>query len=87
MRNERIILTAPNGLHARPAKELVQIARSFPGTKVTLATDAKTVDAASILSVLSLGLKNGTQVLVGADGPDEEEALSAVVSLLSHLSE
>ena len=87
MKTETITIGAPNGLHARPAGELVRMVKSFDGTGITLATKAKKVNAASILSVLSLGLKAGTEVEISAEGPREEEALAAVVSFLTQLSE
>ena len=56
MKSQRIIVQAENGLHARPVGEIVRAVKSYTGTTVTLATEAKTVNAASMLSILSLGL-------------------------------
>ena len=65
MLTKQIQIAAPNGLHARPVGELVKLVKTFPETKVTLSTPARTVNAASMLSILSLGLKCGTEVTVG----------------------
>ena len=77
-----VTITSPDGLHARPAGELVRAVKSFAGTTVSLATSAKKVNAASMLSVLSLGLKAGTEVEVIADGPQEAEAMDAVAGII-----
>ena len=82
MRTKTVTITSPDGLHARPAGELVRTVKSFAGTTVTLATSMKKVNAAGMLSVLSLGLKAGTVVEVAADGPQEAEALDAVVGII-----
>ena len=58
MVTKNVVLTAPNGMHARPATELVKLAKNLDG-KVTLATEVKSVNATSMLGVLSLGLKSG----------------------------
>ena len=73
------------GLHARPAGDLVKLVKSFAGTQVTLSTSARSVNASSILSILSLALKKGTEVEVKAVGPDEEKALAEVMRFLESL--
>ena len=56
MLSQKVVLTAPNGMHARPAGELVKLVKSLDG-KILFATAAKEVSASSILALLSLGLK------------------------------
>lgn len=82
MIREKVTVEAPNGLHARPVTELVQLVKSFSGTEITLSAGDRTVRANSMLSILSLGLKQGTVVEVAADGPAEAEAVEAIVSLI-----
>lgn len=82
MTEEKIIVEAPNGLHARPVTELVKLVKSFEGTEVTIATAAKKVKASSMLSILSLGLKRGTEIVLAAEGGDEKAALEAVKGLI-----
>lgn len=86
MISEEMLFAASEGLHARPAGELVKMVKSLAPTKVTLAQGTRTVNAASMLSVLSLGLKGGTHVVVSADGENEQEALRQVVDYLASLS-
>ncbi len=82
MTTERIILTAPNGMHARPAGELVKLVKSFAPAKVTLRTAVKEANAASMLGVLGLGMKNGAEIDVCVDGGDEAAILASVCEFL-----
>lgn len=86
MMNKTIVLTAPNGMHARPAGELVKLAKSLDG-KVTLATEIKSVSATSMLGILSLGLKSGAEITVTAEGGNEEANLTAVVDFIAAITE
>ena len=76
-------INAVQGLHARPAGELVKLAKKFTGSHIVLSTETKSADAASMLSVLSLGLKHGTVVNVSVEGGDEASALAAVINYLN----
>ena len=80
--SERIVTVASSiGLHARPASLFAQAAAKM-GVPVTLTSpDGKSVNAASILGVLSLGIGHGAIVTISADGA--EEALDALAALLA----
>ena len=69
------------GIHARPASVFVQKASSFK-SKVQLKAKGKTVDAKSILMIMSMGLVKGTEVTIVADGPDEADAVAALKGLI-----
>lgn len=71
------------GLHARAAAKLVDLAKRF-SSEITLQKDQCQVDAKSIISVLMLSARKGTQVSLCADGQDEREALAALVSLIEN---
>jgi phosphocarrier protein HPr len=81
---ERTVTVASSvGLHARPASLFSQAA-ARSGLPVTLTTTAgKSVNAASILGILSLGIGHGEQVTLSADGEGADAALDTLVSLLS----
>lgn len=70
------------GLHARPAMQLVELANGF-GSKIELSTNSITVDGKSIMSVMRLGAAKGTILKVVADGEDADEAISAIMELIS----
>ena len=75
-----VTLTNPTGLHARPASELIKAAAKFQ-CKITLNGNGKRADAKSIIMVLAMGLKKGDAMTISADGPDEQEAISALKEL------
>ncbi len=86
MISKTVVLTAPNGMHARPAGELVKLVKTLDSA-ITLATAAKSVKASSMLGILSLGLKSGAEVTVSADGGAEQANLDAVVAFLAEIND
>lgn len=70
------------GLHARPAALFVQTAARFKDTRVEVVKDGAARDAKSILSVLTLGVSQGTTITVRAEGPQAEAALDALTDLV-----
>lgn len=68
----------PLGIHARPAGLLAKAAKSFAGTTVTVTKEGKTVKASQLMKLMSLGVKQGDEVVVAADGPAEAEAIAAM---------
>ena len=72
-----------HGLHARPAKLFAQAAKDA-GIPVTISKGAGgAVNAASILSVISLGAESGDYVTLTADGPGAEDVLDILTELLT----
>lgn len=73
------------GLHARPAALFVQTAAKFQSKiKVRNATRGTPfVDAKSILMLLPLQVRQGHEVEITTDGPDEQSALEAIASLIA----
>lgn len=86
MKTKKVTISAAEGLHARPAGEFVKLVKSLAPSKVTIGTDIKTVNAASMLSLLSLGLKCGTEVTLTVDGGDEDAVLAAVADFIENFS-
>ncbi len=71
------------GIHARPASLFVQTASKFK-SKVQIKAKGKTVDAKSILMIMSMGLVKGTEITLAADGPDEAEAVKTLKELVDN---
>ena len=65
------------GIHARPAGLLVKEAAKYE-SKVSLTKDGKTVDAARLMAVMSLGVKQGHTVTVTVEGADEGNATAGM---------
>jgi phosphocarrier protein HPr len=82
--SERTVTVASSvGLHARPASLFAQAAAKA-GVPVTLTSQAgKSVNAASILGVLSLGIGHGETVTLSAEGDGADAALDTLVDLLN----
>ena len=70
------------GLHARPATFFIQKANEFKSS-VWVESGDRRVNAKSLLGVLSLGIIKGTTIQLIAQGDDEEEAVNALVELIS----
>ena len=81
MTEKTITLEAPNGMHARPAGELVKLAKSLSPVKLTLCSGGTCANAASMLSLLALGLKSGSAVTVRAEAASAGEESAAVESI------
>lgn len=76
-----VVLADPEGLHARPAAELVKLAGRFRSSVRVNGTDAR-----SLLGILALGLRTGDSARIEAVGPDAGEAVEAVTQLLGSTS-
>ncbi|MEU8242888.1 HPr family phosphocarrier protein [Actinoplanes missouriensis] len=83
MPTRTVAVGSASGLHARPAKIFVEAAAAAP-VKVTIRVgDKKPVPAKSMLSVLALGAKQGTEVTLEAEGDGAEQALTDLAALLA----
>lgn len=83
MPSRTVVVASSVGLHARPASLFAQAA-SRVGVAVQLTSPAaKTVNAASILGVLSLGIGHGETVTISAEGDGADAALDTLAELLS----
>jgi len=71
------------GLHARAAARVVSLAMTFEST-VELIREGNTVDAKSVLGVMTLGSTQNSTVTVRVDGPDEAEAIRSIEALFAH---
>ncbi len=69
------------GIHARPATSFVQLAEKFK-SNITVEKDGMEVNGKSILGMMMLVAPRGTKIRIRADGPDEKEALRALVKLV-----
>ena len=76
-----VTITNKVGLHARPARLLVQAAAQFQA-KITVSKGDKTANAKSIVGVLKLGAACGDTLLLQAEGDDAEQALRGLVDLV-----
>lgn len=84
--SQLITVTSASGLHARPAAQLVGIAKKYHG-KIELLKNKKSTNAKSVVSLLALEIAHNDQVQFIADGPDAKLAIEELTNFLTHLNE
>ena len=72
----------PLGLHARVAARIVSLASGFR-CNIALVCRGRRASARSLIAMLLLAAAVGASVRIEADGPDEEEALAVVASVVA----
>ena len=76
-----VVVSNPQGLHARPAELFSRLALQFEAD-IEVIRDGLRIDAKSILSVLTLGAAQGTALVLEARGTDAEKAVDALERLV-----
>lgn len=78
----QVVINDPLGLHLRPAAKLVVLAKSFR-SDILVVCRANTANAKSILDLVTLAADCGTTLEIVAQGPDAEEAVTALADMIS----
>ena len=83
MQQMQATIINPTGLHARPASDFVKCAANFK-SDITIGrvSSEKTVNAKSIVMLLTQALYKVTQVRVSAEGEDEKQAVDTLIELI-----
>ena len=81
MEKREFHIIAETGIHARPATLLVQAASKF-NSDINLEYNGKSVNLKSIMGVMSLGVGEGADVTITADGDDAKEAIEAIADTM-----
>ena len=80
---ERLVqIVNRNGLHARPAAEIVKAASKFQ-SDITIARDDLEVNGKSIMGVMMLAAEFGASIALRAEGPDADQAVEALARLIA----
>ncbi|HWH49118.1 MAG TPA: HPr family phosphocarrier protein [Burkholderiales bacterium] len=82
MQQREIEIINKLGLHARASAKLTQLAGKF-AADVWVTREGRRVNAKSIMGVMMLAAAKGATVMVETNGPDEAEAMAALVGLIS----
>ncbi len=82
MAEKQFHVTAETGIHARPATLLVQTASKF-NSEINLEYKGKKVNLKSIMGVMSLGIGQGADIKITAEGNDAESALKSLEETLT----
>ena len=78
---KNVIIKNKTGLHARPASQFVQKAGKFK-SDIKINFEGKEVNAKSIMGVMSLGIGQGKEIVLKAEGEDEKEALEELENFI-----
>lgn len=81
MKEFKYIITDPEGIHARPAGDLVKAIKNFESA-ITISKDGKSADAKRIFGVMGLAAKQGQEITMTAEGADEDAAIEAIETFL-----
>lgn len=78
-----VVINNEKGIHIRPAGEFVKTAGKFK-SQVQIDFNGKKVNGKSVMILMSLGLKKGSEITITTSGEDAEEALNALVELVEN---
>jgi phosphotransferase system HPr (HPr) family protein len=82
MVERKVTVNLETGLHARPAARFVQEANKY-SAEIHVVKGNKKVNAKSIMGIMSLAVSKGTEITITAEGVDAEEAVNALVEIVS----
>ena len=82
MKEFKYVIQDPEGIHARPAGELIKLLKTFESA-VTISKGDQAVDAKRIFGVMSLAAKKGQEITMTVEGADEETAFEQIQKFLA----
>ncbi len=77
-----VVICNPMGLHMRPAYLFAEAASKFR-SHIELVKDDLRIDGKSVLSIMTLGATQGTQMALEATGPDAHDAVNTLAALIA----
>lgn len=86
MKNIELVLQNDSGLHARPGKDFVQLAKTFDSV-VTVIKGGERYNGKSLMKLMQAGLSKGDTFQIETEGDDEDNALNALVDYIKNLRE
>ncbi len=86
MVSKELIIKNKYGIHARPARLIVEAAGKFK-SDIYVAKNGEEMNAKSIMGILMLEAKKGSTLEIRADGEDEQEAIEAMTKVFAEIAE
>ena len=83
MVRQKVVITNPTGMHLIPAGNLCKVAMNYK-SHITFSYGENTANAKSVLSVLGACIKCGDELEFKCEGPDEQEAMDALVEAIEN---
>ncbi|QCI17483.1 HPr family phosphocarrier protein [Buchnera aphidicola (Acyrthosiphon lactucae)] len=84
MFQKKVTITAPHGLHTRPAAQFVKEAKKFI-SEISITYNGKSVNAKSLFKIQTLGLIRGSLITLTAQGEDEKKAIEHLSLIITEL--
>lgn len=81
MKEIKLLVVDPVGLHARPATVAVNAASKYK-SDVKLSFNGKTINMKSIMGVMSLGVPTQSEITITCEGEDEDTAIKSIEEIL-----
>lgn len=81
-----VLITAENGLHTRPASIFVKAAKAYQ-CDISVVSGEKTANAKSLFKLQTLGLTKGSTIIIRADGPDADAAVSELSTIVANIED
>ena len=82
MKEFKHVINDPLGLHARPAGMLVKAVAPY-ASKITITAPTGTADARRLMGIMRLAAKQGMELTISVEGPDEEKAATELQAFLA----
>lgn len=82
MVSQKVVVKNVSGLHARPAGELVKIAKGCK-SDVLLLLGEKVINAKSVINIMAAAIRKDTELIVQCDGENEKEDLKIIVDAIN----
>ena len=86
MKNIELVLANESGLHARPGKEFVQLAKGFESV-ITVIKNGERYNGKSLMKLMQAGLSKGDTFQIETEGEDEDKAIAALTDYIKNLRE
>jgi len=83
MTSKTVTIKNRAGIHARPAALIVNAANQY-SSDIYLEKDSMRINGKSIMGIITLGASYKSEIVILADGPDEEDAVEAIVALFEN---
>ena len=82
MKEFKHVINDPMGMHARPAGMLVKAVAGY-ASKITVTAPTGTADAKRLMGLMRLAAKQGMELTVSIEGPDEEKAAAELQAFMA----
>ena len=79
--SRQVLISNKRGLHARASAKFVTLASGLPA-QITVRKDGSEVTGTSIMGLMMLGAALGDSIVISATGPNAEESLGKLVTLV-----